>query len=145
MFMSFQACRNFCFCKMHMLKNVPVFSVSLQCCFGLSLVGQKEFSNIFQSILFCFPKNKANHVTWGWITDDRKFIFTWTIPVALDAKPGKHASHNHVPDQTTIRSKDTPHYSSREATRWHFLASELEYRFSSHILNKTFIEWMSAR
>ncbi len=75
--MSFQNCMIFLVLrstKEDILKNVSVFACTVK-----YLCTEKNI--IFQNICFRLSQEKESHkfeTTWGWVKDDRFFIFGWT-------------------------------------------------------------------
>ncbi len=40
-------------------------------------------TNFLQNIFLCVRQNKEIGTTWGWVNDDRIFLFGWTIPLMI--------------------------------------------------------------
>ncbi len=49
--------------------------------------GVRELSEFIKNILTCVPKMHVGltgfGTTWGWVINDRIFIFGWTIPLIV--------------------------------------------------------------
>ncbi len=70
-------------CNMDYFNNVLMFlglgTFQLHCC----LWRIRKLSYFIKNILICVPKMNGFRTTWGWVINDRIFIFGWTIPLTI--------------------------------------------------------------